>query len=126
MALIGVWGCRDEINLPEYVDTSDKIDPGFVISSPIADSTYRGLDTLPISIMVFDDIKLGYVDFRLTSDHPTDTGFRYELSLSSDTAWIDTYYLIPSTDSLTYNAMLFVHDDYGNIVIESYTFATKS
>lgn len=125
MIMGSLGACKDEINLPDYVVDHDEVYPHLVRFAPVPDSVYTGLTSLPIHIEVVDDRQVGEVKFIMVPRNHSDPGVSITRIFSGDSAVIDTTYTIPTTDSLGYDALLIASDWYGNIVSESYTFATK-
>jgi len=120
-----VVACKDELNIPDYGGIEDTETPTISIISPIKDSTYLGLTEIPIKIDFMDDYQLSEIQVQLIQNNFIDTGLSFILSMTDSNYSLDTFYNIPSTDSISYDVVIIASDLDDNIVTESYNFATK-
>ncbi len=125
IVLFLVVACKDVINLPEYDTFEDNEDPIIVITSPQKNETYSGLSQIPITVEFSDNYQLDGIRFQMSPTNVAAPSINFTTAVNDSTYSIDTFYTVPSTDSITYNVLIIANDIVNNITTEAYTFNTK-
>jgi hypothetical protein len=121
------FGCKDDFNLPEYTTPiEDTEKPTLMILSPEKNKTYSGLTQLPIQIDVMDNEEVDEIQFQLTPVNFSSSSFSAIKKVADKSYRLDTFYTIPSKDSIVYDVLIVASDKYKNITTESYQFTTKN
>ena len=121
-----VIGCKDEFNLPIYNTIEDTESPTISIISPVKDQTYSGLNQIPVQINFSDDYELEEIQFQLSPINFASPSFTVTKMAGTKNFSLDTFYTVPSTDSITYDVLIVVNDLANNHTTESYQFTTKN
>jgi hypothetical protein len=124
---IGISGCKDEINLPEYGGYVDGDSPIIVPLSPAKDASIDATQQVNFEINITDDYQLAKISVRLIPDDISLTGFDEEIilndSVSSYTFTKD--FTLPTADSMRYEVNVRAEDLVGNSLNEVYFFTAK-
>ena len=120
------FGCKDEINLPEYNSIEDNESPVISLISPTKEATYSGQTQLPIRVDFTDNYEVDEVQFQLSPINFASPTFKVTKKINATSYSLDTFYTVPSTDSIKYDVLVIVNDGVNNITTESYKFTTKN
>ena len=122
--LVFSFGCSDEFNdpNPEGGEIIDSIQPTMQIYSPVKDSTYVGLDTIPVRIDFEDDFALESCQILMGATNVGADELKFT-KFTEDTVYrMDTFYPIPAIDTMNMNIIIRVRDYAGNERTENYNF----
>lgn len=125
-ALTFCFGCKDELNLPEYNNVEDTESPVITLVSPTKEATYSRQMQLPIRVDFTDNFEVDEVQFQLSPINFASPTFTVTKKVNATAYSLDTFYTVPSTDSIKYDVLVIVNDGVNNIATESYQFTTKN
>ena len=121
-----IFGCRDEINIPESSSYVDGEAPMFNLITPQKNQVFVNQINIPIQIECTDDYELKYFKFELYPETPGYDTIRFETQLSDTAAYTyNANYTVPTTDSTTYEVYIEASDLVGNVDNEVYFITTK-
>ena len=126
--IVLAFGCTDEINLPDYsyddpLD-NDTLAPVITIQHPVNDTTYSGLSQIPINVAFTDDYGIKEINFQLAPSVSAPI-MNFIKSINSKTYQLDTFYPVPSSDSIEYTVLVTASDSLNRVTTVNYNFTSK-
>lgn len=126
--IVFAFACKDEINLPDYsyddpLD-NDTLAPVINVHHPVLDSTYSGLSQIPIKVDFSDDYGIKEINFQLAPNVSAPI-MNFVKGINSKTFLLDTFYPVPSTDSIEYTVLVTASDSLNRVTTLNYNFTSK-
>ncbi len=122
VVLIAVFSaCSDSFNDPNegYEQIIDLDKPEIIPISLKADSIYVGIDTLPIQIM-YRDLLLEQISFSLVPTNVSGPTMSININREDTTYLLDTFYPIPTFDTIDLNVLTTCKDYAENTSVTSF------
>ena len=123
IVLIGLLSaCSDSFNDPNegYEEIIDLDKPEIIPLSIQADSVYNGIDTLPIKIL-YRDLLLETISFSLAPTNVSGPSMSININREDTVYLLDTFYPIPSFDTIDLSILTTCKDYAENTSVASYS-----
>ena len=126
--VVFAFACSDEINLPDYsyddpLD-NDTLAPTIMVQNPVADTMYSGLSQIPIQVEFADDYGIKEINFQLAPNVSAPI-MNFVKGINSKAFQLDTFYPVPSTDSIEYTVLITASDSLNRVTTVNYNFSSK-
>lgn len=123
LLLLGLFAaCSDSFNDPHegQEDIIDLDKPEILPLSLKADSIFRGIDTLDISVL-YKDLLLEIIKFDLVPTNVSAPSMNLTYNVVDTSFLLDTFYVIPNVDTLDLSILTTCKDYAENTAIESFS-----
>lgn len=110
---LGVWGCKDEFNLPFYDSYLDSTPPTITIISPAENATFTGDTVVQLSYELKDDYKLKSFKIRIIPSDIALPEFRDTVAIDDSIFSYNKRYTIPKDTAMQYEINIAAEDSLG-------------
>jgi hypothetical protein len=110
---VGLWGCKDEFNLPFYDSYIDSTPPTLTIISPAENATFTGDTVVQLSYELKDDYKLKSFNIRIIPGDINLPEFRDTVAIDDSIFSYNKLYTIPKDSAMRYEINIAAEDSLG-------------